>query len=101
MQRIFKYKLELKGIQHLTVPKGARILSVQDQRKTLCVWALVDEKERGTDRYRILIFGTGEPIWKPELSDFDYLTTVLQADKTLVWHLFIKKETQKKRLDNA
>ena len=43
MKRIFKYELIVADHSKLCLPIGARILSVQVQRGTVCLWAIVDE----------------------------------------------------------
>lgn len=40
---VFKYTLPLTGKCSLSMPDGAKVLSVQNQREALTLWALVDE----------------------------------------------------------
>ena len=45
--KIFKYELKVSDIQFVSMPKGAKLLKVQTQRATPCIWALVDpDKEK-------------------------------------------------------
>ena len=46
MKRIFKYELIVADHSKLCLPIGARILSVQVQRGTVCLWAIVDEYQK-------------------------------------------------------
>ena len=46
MKRIFKYELIVANHSKLCLPVGAKILSVQAQRDTVCLWALVDECQK-------------------------------------------------------
>ena len=39
---IWKYALEIKDTQTIHMPAGSRILSVQEQDRVVCLWALVD-----------------------------------------------------------
>lgn len=88
MQTIWKYPLSITSEQTLKMPVGARVLSIQFQCDTLCMWALVDgslDQESRTFR----IYGTGHPI-EPELnSSLVYLATVQESNR-LVWHVFEK-----------
>jgi hypothetical protein len=82
---IYKYCLELKNLQAVQIPRGAKLLSVQIQRGNLCVWALVDPG-MPTENRLISVHGTGHP-----LSDDDhgtFLGTVQMAGGDLVWHVF-------------
>ena len=46
---IWKYKLKIDILQEIIMPIGARILSVQMQSNTPCLWVLVDPKEKNTN----------------------------------------------------
>jgi len=83
-KRIFKYPLELNESQYITIPKDHKILSVQVQRDTICVWALIDDDtERIVQPIRIV--GTGHSI--PSMNPLgEYIGTVQQGG--FVWHVF-------------
>ncbi len=80
---IYKYPLKLTDVQHVTMPKGARILSVHDQRGTICLWALVDASEVSTEARLIEIIGTGNPM---PVAKRQFIGTVVQ--EPFVWHVF-------------
>jgi hypothetical protein len=62
MITIHKYQLETVGEQTIDLPSGAVILHVGlDCDKTLCFWAMVDNKETVMVRTPFYIIGTGHP----------------------------------------
>lgn len=83
MKRIHKYQIPL---EYLTVLTGGflRVLCVQMQNDTICIWAEVSD-EAPVRELQINLVGTGQ-----ELSYFigDYLGTV-QRD-SYVWHVYYK-----------
>lgn len=58
---IYKYKLEVAGNQRLTLPSDHRILDLQIQYNTLCLWVEVDLDSDPTT-LSILTFGTGHAL---------------------------------------
>ena len=84
---IYKYKISLLDKQELILPKQAKILSVQVQNGSICIWALVDENLEKEKR-QVLIIGTGENI-EDDLFVYTYIGTIQQAP--YVWHIFIDK----------
>lgn len=83
---IYKYPLALTGLQRVEMPKDSEILSVQDQRGTICLWAAFP----GDGEYRVSreieIVGTGNPVESFEKIDRKFLGTVQQG--AFVWHIF-------------
>jgi hypothetical protein len=59
--RISEYPLRADDRQTVQLPKGAELLTVQVQRGTPCLWALVDEAAETEGRV-ILIYDTDRPI---------------------------------------
>ena len=59
--RIYKFKLDIEDMRLVRMPKGAKILSVQNQREEVCIWAEVDPDAHQTIR-RIAIHGTGHTV---------------------------------------
>lgn len=59
--RIWKYTLQMQDLQTLTIPVGAKLLSLQMQEGKPQLWALVDEASPCEPR-RITVYGTGQPI---------------------------------------
>ena len=85
---IYKYELQITGIQTVQMPAGAKILSVANQHGILCLWALVDPVKPKTDR-NIAIFGTDQSIDFGENSFNDkhlFIGTVLKDPFS--WHVF-------------
>jgi hypothetical protein len=84
MRTIHKYALAIKGEQEIPMPKGATLLSVQEQRSWPILWAEVEDEADLVSRV-IHCYGTGHPL--PALLG-PYIGTVLQHDIGLVWHFF-------------
>ncbi len=85
MKTIWKMQLALKDNQVIALPKGSTILTVQIQRGTPCLWALVDPTKLQEKRH-IRIAGTGHPIIEKEASR--YIGTVQMLESDLIWHVF-------------
>ena len=82
-QQIWKFPLELTGVQEVEMPSGSQLLSVAVQQETLCLWAMVD-LDRGTKERRMIdIIGTGNPIDSHRRS---FIGTVQM--ESFVWHVF-------------
>lgn len=60
--KIFKYPLEYKEYQEVEIPSGAWLLSVQVQNEHLCLWALINEKEKEKRLHQIIMYRTGQSI---------------------------------------
>lgn len=84
--RIFKYDLNLVSKQHMSIPKGGNILCVQVEREKLCLFAVVDTKEKNEVR-TLEVIGTGQA-FRPLNPDErrDHLDTVIHSG--MVWHIF-------------
>lgn len=82
MLTIYKYALAILSQQPIRMPKGAKILSVDCQRDTICLWAEVDCKQSEEVRW-IGIVGTGRRV--PE-GDRRFIGTVQQ--RQFVWHVY-------------
>lgn len=81
------WKFEIKGpcAQVISMPRGARVLSVQVQGIFPFMWAMVDDEAPAEDR-RFYVAATGEPI--PERSRYlDTFHMRTGIDTPLVWHL--------------
>ena len=86
---IWKYPLEVVPQQTVEMPFGSKILTVQVQQETPCLWALVDPGLY-TVRREIHIVGTGHEL-EISLSALKYINTFQQANGSLVWHVFEKE----------
>lgn len=89
MKRIFKYELPVMETQLLSLPKDSQVLSVENQRENLVLWASVDLRTKESERHVILIGTTGNPL--PNLDNADFLGTVLFNNGSFVTHVFHKK----------
>jgi len=84
MHKIWKYPFGISGNIIISMPKLARILDIQYQNGTLCMWALVDDNDLIVNRF-FTVIGTGHNI--PDFSHgLEYIKTV--QDGPYVWHIF-------------
>ena len=86
---IFKEKLIRTDVQHVKMPRGAKLLDVQVQNGAapeLMLWFLCDPNEETVKRV-IQIVGTGNRI-VAEVGE--HVATVI--DGQFVWHIFDKGE---------
>jgi len=84
MKRIFKFPLQITDIQKINMPKDSTILTVQVQKGTPCLWALVDTDKEAEERF-IRIIGTGHPV--PE-NILRYIGTFQVLEGTFIGHVF-------------
>ena len=87
MKKIFKYELteQTEGIVKVELPTNAKILKVAFQNGRLCLWAIVDDGNKLTEKRTIMIYGTGEPI-EENTETLKHLDTIFQD--IYVWHIF-------------
>jgi len=85
MKAIYKYQLT-GGETEVEMPCGARVLAVQCQGNTLCLWAEVDPDEKAMTKRMFKVIGTGEFTEDREATARIYIGTV-QAG-IFVWHIF-------------
>ena len=83
MKTIWKYPLELKGLQNISIPEGAEILHCAIQNDGIFLWALVDPS-LPLQRREIEMIGTGNEVSEDE--ERKYISTII--DGALVWHIF-------------
>jgi hypothetical protein len=90
MKTIWKFKLEAQSCQMISMPQGAEILAVQEQRGVPHLWAICDSEAPQVERY-FLMYGTGSSINIP----YDkYIGTFQLMNGGLVFHVFeTSKET--------
>ena len=85
MQTIWKYELKSNSVQQINMPAQAKILSVQPQKETVCMWVLV-ETENLTEKRTFRIYGTGHPC---VLASADkHIGTFQIGDGNYVFHVF-------------
>lgn len=82
METIYKYQLEQKKVQTLSIPADAEILDIQRQFNEVWAWVRLDTDKPERER-TIVIYGTGHEI---EPAQMKHLKT-LQVDG-FVWHFF-------------
>ena len=87
MQTIYKYALEVTDKQRVNLPKGAEILTVQEQYGVPCIWAQVDTTSPPEERI-FETFGTGHEMPIDMGIDRKYIGTYQIQGGSLVFHLF-------------
>lgn len=85
MKSIWKFPLGITDSQHVLMPTGARILCVQSQRDTPCLWALVDTDVARVGRM-IHMRGTGHNA--EDVQHLPYVGTFQVEGGSLVFHVF-------------
>lgn len=87
MKRIFKYQLQIADRQEVHMPVDAKILCVQIQVGTPCLWALVDDNlPQEMEVRKIVTFGTGYKIQNS--MELLYIGTYQYMNGTLIYHVF-------------
>jgi len=82
MRIIYKYPLVITDLQTVYLPKGAKILTVQDQHGVACLWVEIETTNDPEQRI-IEIVGTGN---KMEEHERKYISTFFQFP--FVWHVY-------------
>ena len=95
MKIIYKYPIKITDYQVIEMPINSNILTVQMQKETPCIWAIVDPDNKPELRH-IRIVGTGHPINNTMIN---YIGTFQMASGILVWHVFEIKILTKARLN--
>jgi len=101
MKRIFKYELKGEDKQFLQLPLNSRLLSVEEVRGNVALYALVDDEERAVENYSIIIHGTGH--CSDDVKGYNFISTVKLQDGSIVFHVFVLKiysNYDKSRLQN-
>lgn len=85
---VFKYPLQMTDMNHISMPKDAKLLHVGVQMEGPMLWALVDPNQPTVMR-QIRIAGTGHPISFNEVNHIlRHVGTFLVNAGTLVFHVF-------------
>jgi hypothetical protein len=85
MRTVYKYPVQVTDAPTVRLPKGAQVLTVQEQCGDVFMWALVDpsaEKEARTFR----IAGTGHPV--DDGLELKFVSTFQMRGGALVFHVF-------------
>jgi hypothetical protein len=88
--KIYKYRLNIDAETEIKMPSNAKVLSVQNQKGDLCLWALVyDVCDMETRKFYVA--GTGHSL-PPGIEKWKYLDTVQFYAGDLVMHVFMENE---------
>lgn len=85
---IYKYQLKVEGIQKIELPTGSKILTVQNQAETACMWCLIDRDIETKETRVIEILGTGHDVFDDEITERKYINTFQLQGGALVFHAF-------------
>jgi len=91
MLTIYKWAIPIEDHFILELPKIAKILTVQTQKGTPQLWAIVDSEMKKETRY-FRLSGTGHPLGEDYLRIINYIGTFQMENGALVFHLFEIKE---------
>jgi hypothetical protein len=93
VKAIYKYILRTVngGKAYLTLPVGAKIISVETQKNDVVAYAIVDPSERTQQFFKFLVYGTGQPLDHEE-DEYTFLGTAKMYNGEFMWHVFYKKE---------
>ena len=86
MKTIWKYELRIEDIQKLEMPKESKILSVQMQHSTPCIWIQCDNSNDMETR-NFHTFGTGNPL-PNDIDNFTYIGTYQINSGVIIFHVF-------------
>lgn len=85
MKTIWKFPVDVSDRVALPMPRGAEILTIENQGGAVCIWALVDSEAILVTR-KLAFRGTGHPA--DGLDSSQYVGSVLLNGGALVFHLF-------------
>lgn len=85
MLAIWKYPFQVQDHFTISMPTGARLLDVQVQNETPCIWALVDPGALKESR-EFRLAGTGHDISEKEAER--YIGTFQLGGGVFIGHLF-------------
>lgn len=86
MQAIWKFPMKCTDKQVIAFPKGAKVLCVQSQNETPCIWAVCATADgAATEDRTFAIYGTGH---QHESISGVYVGTFQLQGGALVFHVF-------------
>jgi hypothetical protein len=91
MSRIFKYQLKVTDSQRIMLPYGSKVLSVENQKETIVMYAIVDEEQEHMANIGVRIAGTGHKIEQHIIMDYRFLGTVKMLNGDLMFHVFVEE----------
>ncbi len=85
---IHKFPFEVTG-QNITMqlPEGFKVLSIQKQKKSYCMWIVLDPDGQKKEQTFVVI-GTGIRIKYEDYSKLKYVSTIQEGE--YVWHIYQK-----------
>ena len=83
---VWKFPVRYNDFVEVEMPARAKLLHVNEQYGTPCIWALVDPQQKKEVR-RFRLAGTGHPIDIPA-DKLSHVGSYLTAGGQLVFHLF-------------
>lgn len=83
---VWKYPFAISDDVVFQLPRGARLLSIQPQGLTTCLWALVDPEQPDEPR-RVRIAGTGHEL-REAPDTLAHISTFQLYGGELVFHAF-------------
>lgn len=83
---IWKFPLALERAQDIEMPAGAEILSIGNQRETICLWARVETEKTNKETRRFVIVGTGHGA--PDAVGSKLIGVVMMQGGDLIFHVF-------------
>lgn len=90
MHNVFKYTIPVEDYFSLNLPKGAKILTVQEQNNEPQIWALVEGSQPDETR-NFRLSGTGHPI-KEDPGILEYIGTFQLVGGGFIGHVFEIKQ---------
>lgn len=88
METIWKYELSLDKCQQIKAPAGWKPMSVQLQRNTLCLWAVVDTNNKLCSN-KVWLHITGEAL--PDRPVDRVFVGTIQMPSGIVYHVFAER----------
>ena len=90
MNIIHKFSIrldDLHDVVEFNMPVGAKVISIGNQKETLCLWAVVGTPVKKRELRRFRVAGTGHPL-DVGFPVGRFLGTAQFADGQLVFHVF-------------
>ena len=84
---IYKYSLQIIGIQTIEIPYGSDILSLQTQSEEPCIWVLINNIDAVKETIKLRTIGTGHNIVKETFEPKKFIGTY-QLSNGFVGHVF-------------
>lgn len=88
---IWKFAVQPEDSFKVTMPKGAKVLSVATQHGAPMMWALVDADAAPVER-RVHVFGTGHAVPASVAMGSEFAGTFQLHGGALVFHVFVEGE---------